>query len=50
MQGRSHNLRKAEIDREENVYQSKVFYIRYSEERVNFGEICKFKTEIESLF
>ena len=25
-----------------------MFYIRYSEEKVRFGEICKFKTEVET--
>jgi hypothetical protein len=43
-----HFLRKAETCKKDNTYCSKVFYVRYSEENVQMGEIICFKTEIES--
>jgi hypothetical protein len=48
---RQHNLRGGECDRlAGNLYRSKVFYIRYSDENVRINEVIAFKTELETFF
>lgn len=48
---RQHNLRGGECDRlAGNLYRSKVFYIRYSDENVRINEVISFKTELETFF
>jgi len=41
-------LKKAESSKKDNSYTSKVFYVRYSDEVVNLGEIICFKSEVEA--
>ena len=43
-----HNIRRAEILPEENCFNSRLFYIRQSDERVDLGEIINFKSEFEA--
>ena len=43
-------MRRAEILPEENAYNSRVFYIRSSDERVAIGEIINFRSEFEAAF
>lgn len=48
---RQHNLRSGECDRlAGNLYRSKVFYIRFSDENVRINEVIAFKTELETFF
>jgi len=48
---RVHNLRRASCElASDNSYQSKVFYIRYSDELVRLNELICFKSELETDF